>query len=202
MFKNKIRELPLSEGEKIVGVIHQGKILLYLKLSIPSAIIILTFFFLFFLFSLGDKGILLFFALLAFGLILFARIYYIWNNRILVITNQKLIDIDQKGVRQRVVSNILLDKIADVYYQTKGFWQIINRLGTIYISLNDDKSGFEFKNLTSPQKIQQQILRLKADLVNDKTTKSDQTVKELTDRLNKLKAYLGEEKFNVIVGQD
>lgn len=66
------------------------------------------------------------------GLVLFY--YWIaWFFSIFIITDQRLIQITQKGFFNRTVVDIGLDKIQNINYQIKGFQQTVLGFGTILV---------------------------------------------------------------------
>lgn len=197
-----IKDMVLNENEWIIKTIKQSKIVLMINLILPSIIILLPFFFLFILFSWGNKGIALFFGVLLVGIIFLIRTFIIWQFKAFIITNQRIIDIDQKGFFQRVVSNVPLKKIDDIFYKIKGFWQTISRIGSIYVTLIDHKNGLELKNVASPQLVQQMIFQLKEKEIGTNNNKTNLSAKELVEMINKIRNGIGEKKFNELINED
>lgn len=78
-----------------------------------------------------------FFGGLALGFILFAlTLFYSWIGwyfTVYIVTNQRFIQISQKGLWNRSVVDIGVDKIQTVSYQVKGIEQSLLGFGTIVI---------------------------------------------------------------------
>jgi len=200
MAKNSIyKNLILNDDEGVIRIIRQSWLKLAFNLILPVLLIMLPFFFLYPLFSFGNKGILVFSLTLVVGILLLLRNIIIWSWRTFIITNQRIIDIDQQGIFKKTVSDIPLAKIQDVYYQIKGIWQTLTRIGDINVILLDNKTKIEIKNIPKPHKTQQLILQLKADTFKEKLDSTNLSAQELVNLVKKIKAGLGEEKFNEII---
>lgn len=200
MPKNSIyRSLILNEDEMIIKTIRQTGTMLIISLFLPVVLIILPFFFMFFLFNRGNPGIVIFFITLIIGIFWLIRSIVIWYFKIFIITSQRIIDIDQKGLFQKIVSNVYLTKIQDVYYQTRGIFQTLGKIGNIYIIITDSKTKIEIINISQPYRIQQLILQAKADTLKEKLDSTQLSAQELLNLVKKIKAGIGEEKFNEII---
>jgi len=197
-----IKDLILNEGESVVRTVRQSKIILSISLFFPILLTLAPFFFLFLLFSYGNIGTIIFFLVALTGTLLILREYAIWKYKVFIITTQRIIDIDQKGLFKRTVSNVPLFKIDDVFYKISGPAQVITRLGNIYITLTDNKTGLELKNISSPQRVQQLILQLKSDTLGDKLNTTNLSASELIELVKKIKAGIGEKKFNEILSSE
>jgi len=185
------KNLILNEDEDIAKLIRQPIIILIAFLIIPITLVSSAFFFLYPLFSWGNKGIAIFTALIIIGLFWLIRNIVVWYWKVFIVTSQRIIDFDQKGIFQKIVSDIPLTKIQDVFYQIKGFGQTLTRIGNVNIILADNKTKIEIRNIHQPRKIQQLILQLKADTLKDK----------MVSMVKKIKAGIGEEKFNQILNE-
>ncbi|MFA5022623.1 MAG: PH domain-containing protein [Patescibacteria group bacterium] len=190
-----------AEGENIISLVRQAKFKLCLALSLPVLLIALAFFFLYPLFSLGKKGIIIFGLLLVIGLLLVLRNIFIWYAKLFIITNLRITDIDRQGIFKKIVSDIPLKKIQDVFYQSKGIVQTIGGLGNLEIILTDAKTKIEFKDIKNPQKIQNLILQLRSESEGGKIDIKQLSAQELVNLVKKIKAEVGPERFNRILEQ-
>ncbi|MFA6254598.1 MAG: PH domain-containing protein [Patescibacteria group bacterium] len=195
------KNLILNEDEIIIKIIRQSILKLTSSLSLPIILIILPFFFLYLLFSWGNFGIAIFSVILLVGILWLTRALIVWYFQTFIITNQRIIDVDQKGMFQKTVSDIPLTKIQDIFYQTQGIWQTLAKTGNISIVLPDSKTKIEIKNVAQPHKLQQLILQLRADTLKEKLDSTKLSAQELVALVKKIKAGIGEEKFNEIIGQ-
>ncbi|MFA6215225.1 MAG: PH domain-containing protein [Patescibacteria group bacterium] len=200
MANNRIyKNLALNDDEKILKIVRQSGLKLLTSSILPAILIILPFFLLYPLFSLGNKGIAIFASLLFLGIIWFSRNWVIWSWKIFIISNQRIIDLDQQGIFKKVVSDISLAKIQDVFYEIKGLKQTLTRIGDIHIILNDGKTKIELSDVAQPQNVQRLILQLKTDTFQEKLENTKLSAQELVELVKKIKAGIGEDKFNQIL---
>ncbi|MAF14202.1 MAG: hypothetical protein CMI53_04930 [Parcubacteria group bacterium] len=193
--------LILNDDENVIKIVRQRSLQLFQSIIIPIILIILPFFFLYPLFNWGNKGIILFSSLVFIGLIWLIRNVVIWYLQIFIITDKRVVDIDQKGMFRKTVSDIPLTKVGDVFYQVNGIWQTIFRIGNIYLVLTDSKTKIEIKNIAQPSKTQQLVLQLKDDFLKQAKDTSSLSTKDLIELIEKIKLNIGEKKFNGILDQ-
>src|SRR3989344_5119073 len=197
------KNFTLDDNEELLKIVRQTKWTLVGSLIFPVVLIVIPFFFLFLLFSQGTIGIILFFVILLSGLIWLARNLAIWYFKALIITNQRIIDIDQQKLFQRIVSDIPLFRIQDVFYRIKGLGQTITRIGDIQIILTDNKTKIEIENIFQPQKIQQLIIQFRLDSIEEKLKNTQLSAQELVNLVKKIKDGIGEERLKKIIdGQE
>lgn len=122
-----------SEDEEILLVINEAVSAHFAKIIIGLVLLVVPFFFMFYLTSQGPIGVSVFSALVIISIIFMSREYYIWSNTIFLITNQRIIDINQNGLLHRTVSEIGHAKIQDISYQSRGLMQLMLGTGTIKI---------------------------------------------------------------------
>ncbi|MFC1598798.1 PH domain-containing protein [Patescibacteria group bacterium] len=127
------KKISLRADEKIISVIHHHPVNYLKQIIITLILVLLTFFLMFYLFSLGPIGVALFLALLGTAIFYGAREFYIWYMNVFIITNQRIIDLEQKGFFNKTVSEASFDKILDLSYSVQGFWQTVLKLGTLKI---------------------------------------------------------------------
>jgi len=103
----------------------------------------------------------LFIILYAFGLFID---YYldVW-----IVTNQRIINIEQKGLFARVVSEKELERMQDITSEIKGFWATILHYGDVHIQTAGELERFVFKNIPNADEISRKI----SNLVNEKNKK-------------------------------
>ena len=188
----------LDNREHVVTIVCQGIVNIGRTLVLPGLLIIASFFFLYALFSRGASGVILFFVIFGLGIILVARQLLIWRTQALIITNQRIIDVDRRGVFKRVVSFAPLSQITDVYYESTGLWQTLSKSGNIVTILNDGKTKFEFKNVSRPER----TLQIIHDVYKKQVAGFDGaelTAHELVKLINKIKSSLGEKRFRELI---
>jgi hypothetical protein len=100
-----------------------------------------------------------FFLLVISSLVFFWRSFHQWSRTIFVLTDRRIIDIEQKGFFDRVVTETVYPQIDEVNYRMKGLWSTLFRYGTIRLHLEGSAADIEFEHVRTPAKIH--------DLIND-----------------------------------
>lgn len=150
-----IKLLPEEKIKKIV----KGYLLTYWHLlAMGIFLILIAFFLMFYLISKGPIGSLGFLLFLLIGIFLIIKTLWIWSHKVLIITNKRIVDIDQKGLFERTVSEIPFDKLEDVSYKRKGIFSTILRYGILRLQAKKEHGLIiEFSRIKKPQELQAYI---------------------------------------------
>lgn len=92
--------------------------------------------------------------------------FSIWVDTYLdfwTITDKRIISREQKGLFNRVVSELELYRVQDVSVEQKGFFATTLNYGDLYIQSAGEQERFVFKNVGEPIKISRIIQRLDLD---------------------------------------
>lgn len=116
---------------------------------------------------------------LGFGLVVMAAsiyvmfvwmlIYGFWLDYYLdyyLVTDRRVVDIEQSGLFNRSVAELRLYRIQDVTSDVKGFWPTILRFGNVYIQTAGKQERFVFGQVPHPELVVKQILHL-TDRIDD-----------------------------------
>jgi uncharacterized membrane protein YdbT with pleckstrin-like domain len=109
--------------------------------------------------SYGNK-ILFWLAILFFQglwLALFVRFSDYWLDA-WIITSERIIDIEQKGLFKREISEFKLDRVQDVSVDISGIIQTFFNFGNVHVETAGSTRNFLFKTVSNPQKIKSKIL--------------------------------------------
>lgn len=96
----------------------------------------------------------LFLAILMYG---FWIDYYL---DIFLVTNKRVVDIEQDGLFSRTVAEQSIDRIQDVTSEIHGFIPSLLRYGNIYIQTAGTQERFVFENVHNPEIVVKTILSL------------------------------------------
>ncbi|MFA5128401.1 MAG: PH domain-containing protein [Patescibacteria group bacterium] len=166
-----IKKISLKAGEEIIAVVRHYGLTLWPKILAVILLLVLPFFFIFPLFKWGYWGVALFLFPILLGVIFALKIFIVWYYNAFIITNRRVIDLDQRGFFERIVSEAALETIQDVSHRRKGIWQTIFRYGDVRIQIADTDTGLEIKNVRAPEVTQQLI----SDLLHPTRRKPDGT---------------------------
>ena len=155
-----------ESGEKIILLLRAHIVTL-----VPSAFLILLlssvpFFVPFILdiirvhvFSVFDPRqlilITIFWYLFVFGFSFYKFIFWYFN--VYLITNERVIDIDFRGILHKETSYAKLNQIQDISPKIIGFFGTFFHYGNIYIQTAAERPEFEFHNVENPNQVAQEI---------------------------------------------
>lgn len=154
-------ELKLKEQERILSEVLQYGLTQMWHYFVGFLFLFLAAFFMFWFLGHDWWGISLFSVLIFLGFFTIFRNYYLWKKNVFYITTHRLIDIDQKGFFEKVVSEIPYDQIEDVHGKIKGMWGMLLRFGTVSIQTGGGKVKIILQNIKRPLQLQQQINELR-----------------------------------------
>lgn len=77
-----------------------------------------------------------------------------------IVTNERIINIEQHGLFKRLVSEVRLDQIQDITSETLGFLETFLTYGDVYIQTAATKERFQFKNIDNPDEVKIKISEL------------------------------------------
>lgn len=166
-----------SDAEKVYIAVREHWIVLAMRVAVWSILLIVYVAFYVIgkdvlpgLFQ-GDAGIIvsifskLYIIFLLLSLFIIFVLYYL---NLHIITDIRIVDIDQEGLFSHVVSELHLDKIEDVTSQTNGVLANVFDYGTVLIQTAGATERFEFKNVPNPAILTKIIL----DLYEKRSTNS------------------------------
>lgn len=153
--------LQLKDEEILQTMVRRHMITVAGPLFLALLFIVLPFFFLFPMFSWGTVGVLLFGACVIFGAGLAFRTIFVWDSDVLIVTNLRVIDVDQKGIFSRHVSESSLGAIQDVSWTKKGLWATLFGMGSVKIQTSGAQAVLEAEDIPGPERVHEMINQLK-----------------------------------------
>lgn len=145
--------IQLKEGENVVRLIRRHILTLGPSLGLAVLLIVLPFFLLFPLFGLGVVGVIIFAVAVLIGAIVAGRAFLLWDADVLILTTHRLVDVDQKGLFSRNVTEAQLSSIQDVSWSKKGVWQTLLGMGSIMIQTAGASNNIEAIAVSHPQQL-------------------------------------------------
>jgi uncharacterized membrane protein YdbT with pleckstrin-like domain len=85
--------------------------------------------------------------------------YYLDIN---IVTNQRIIDIEQEGLFSRTIAELNLTRVQDVESVVKGIFATMFNYGTVIIQTAGEERNFIFKKIPDPHSVRHHILELAA----------------------------------------
>ena len=131
-------------------------------------IIILIFAYLIFGASVYTSVLLV--LVIIFALALAAYNWFIYNNFLYILTNQRIITIEQRSLFSRRLSETELDKVQSIAVDVKGFIKTLLNFGNIKITTAGVDPVMVLENVENPYELQQKIAKYCKKLENQPKT--------------------------------
>lgn len=77
-----------------------------------------------------------------------------------VVTNDRILNVEQKGLFNRVVSELDMSKIQDVTSEVKGVLPFVFGYGNVFIQTAAEKERFVFEQIPKPEEVRKRLLLL------------------------------------------
>jgi len=95
-------------------------------------------------------------------LILWSVFFIIWTNYYLdvwIVTDQRIIDIEQLNLFNRVVSEFRLDRVQDITIKVNGLIATLLGFGDIHVQTAGEMEKFLIKNAPKPYEVKDRIIK-------------------------------------------
>lgn len=97
----------------------------------------------------------IYYLALLFGTLLVILFYYL---SLQIITDMRMVDVDQRGLFKRMVTEIQIENVEEVSSKTHGFLATIFNYGHVLVQTSGSVAEFEFDNIAHPEQIKKLIL--------------------------------------------
>lgn len=192
----------LKEEEEVIAIVRP----FWLTMGVPiffAAFLLLVDVFLFAWFlQFGSWGVLGFFLLLLTGLLWGVRSWIVWSLNAFILTNQRLIDVDQKGFFHRTVSEAALGKIQDVSFTVQGPWQTMFQYGKVIVQTAGTTTNLELEGVHHPEQIQELVTKLQQTVQEERGMKDELTASELLAMVRKIKQGVAGGKLQELLDEE
>ncbi|MFH1632181.1 MAG: PH domain-containing protein [bacterium] len=131
----------LKPNEHVLGIIRRSLWAESHRIILSIVWVLIPFFLFFPLIGIGVFGWSLFVAVLGSGILFALKTWLVWRYTMIVITDQRMVDAEQRGFFNRTVSDLEVDNIGEVVSRRRGILRRIFDIGTIRIKT---RKGFEF----------------------------------------------------------
>ncbi len=111
----------------------------------------------------GDFGIFIKLLLALYSMLLLLALFLIWMHYYLnvqIVTNLRIVDIDQVGLFSHVISELHIENIEDVTSETNGILGNVFNYGMVFVQTAGSRERFEFNNVPEPSHINKLLLDL------------------------------------------
>lgn len=115
---------------------------------------------------------------LTFLWLLFFAVWIDYYFDVWIVTSERIINIEQKGLFNRVVSELELEKIQDVTTDVRGIIPTFLNYGHLLIQTAGERERFIFRNVPDPYKIKDAIMKLQNELENKEENQFGEMLRE------------------------
>lgn len=77
-----------------------------------------------------------------------------------IVTNKRVINIEQKGLFSRTISEKELIRMQDITSEVKGIWETMFDFGTVFLQTAGEKERFVFKQVSHPREVVKKVTKL------------------------------------------
>ncbi len=168
----------LTKDEHILRIVHRhwfDIFLQYLPVLGILALTLMSFLAIPLIFDdfTSEASIPIFFFIQTFILILlWLYCFLIWTDYYLdiwIITTQRVINIEQKGLFVRHVSELQFSKIEDITTEVEGFFSTILNYGNVHAQTAAEETRFTFHNVPNPYKIRARLMEQHRKIIDKKS---------------------------------
>jgi len=110
----------------------------------------------------GNPALLLIGVIVAWGLCMWIAGFMIWTEYYLdiwLVTDQKLVSVDQAGIFSRQISTVQLNKVQDVTVEVRGIIATFLRYGDVKIQTAGEEREFVIRKVANPSDVELVINR-------------------------------------------
>lgn len=176
-----------KEGEKILLVLHRhwfNILSQFFLIFIMIFLLVGSFAYLplaFSALSQGENKKLFLFLENIFFIFIWMIFFLIWIDYyfdVWIVTEKRIVNIEQKGLFSRAVSELELEKIQDITTEVKGVIPTFLNFGDLYIQTAAEQERFLFRNIPDPYGVKNMIMNLRKRLESQEEEQFGNMLKE------------------------
>lgn len=119
--------------------------------------------------SLANPELVILFAFIRnlFFILIWLTFFVIWIDYyfdVWIVTNERIINIEQKGLFSKIVSELELEKIQDVTTDVKGIIPTFLNYGDLIVQTAAEQERFFFHNIPDPYAVKDLVMKLQKKL--------------------------------------
>ncbi len=191
------KKLWLKQEEIPIVVIRTSFLNWWPSWLLGGIFLLASFFLMFYLWQQNVWGPLVFGALIIVALILLLRAYWQHYFTAWILTNLRLVDFYQQGFFHQETSEVIYDKILEVYSRKEGVMSGLFNLGDVYVEISGSKAKLKLKRVRSYDRAVAEILLQQEDYQKNLLNEHERRAQYL---LLKIKQKIGEKAFNNLIG--
>lgn len=188
MEKKKIFFQTQDPDEKIIRIIHRHPLTLIKEMFFVVALILISLTAMVFYFEYNIWYVFVIaFVIFLFSIITAFYTYFVWEKDVFVITDKRVVDVEQKSLFIKSQKEAPIDKIQDVSFNINGILGSLFRYGDIKIQTASDTS-LCLGDISHPEQIQRVIfdlIKIREEDASDDEDSEDDLVMRIAEMLKK-----------------
>lgn len=145
--------LQLKDAEDVKLVVRRHPVTLAPGLLLAALLIVVPFFFLFRLFGFGIIGVVIFGLSILVGAAIAVKTILLWNADVFIITTLRVVDVDQRGLFARFVTEAPLATIQDVSWNRHGIVDTLWKIGSLKVQTVGTSADILVRRVAHPERI-------------------------------------------------
>ena len=89
--------------------------------------------------------------------------FLLWRLNVYILSDRRLVVVSYLGLMEKKVSETHLDKILNVGFTSRGFWQAIFQFGNVEVQVPGLLNALVLKNISNPSKIKDALWQAHAN---------------------------------------
>lgn len=122
--------------------------------------------------------------------------WILWYLDIYILTNQRIIDVEQKTLFSRQVAEASLEKIQDVTYKIEGVFATLFNYGTVSVQTAGAEDFIHLDKIAKPDKVQKKIMDSVEDFGKnqDGPVTAEELIEAIKEKRKENQIHQGDEK--------
>ncbi len=172
-------------GERVVKIVRKDFFIIFKKIVLSFVLFIVPVIIFYFLFLIESSllqseivypvTVLMISAYYLFVWVFFFFTFIDYYLDVWIITNKRIIDIEQLGFFSRVISEQKITNVQDVTSETHGIIATVLMFGYLYVQTAGAKQRFVFEDIPHPDKVRDLIIKI---ATKEKRRKEEKELKQ------------------------
>jgi len=155
-------------GEEVVVLVNQHTWVL-LPVAVTWLVLLTVVGLSFWFFGASSVSSIVIAGAIIFGILYSLYHWYLWNSSNYIVTNQRVIKIDQNSLFNRLISEAEIDRIQEISTEISGPIHTMLNFGTIKIQTASTTGMMDLEDVPDPYSMQQEIVRIQRAMHPGKT---------------------------------
>jgi uncharacterized membrane protein YdbT with pleckstrin-like domain len=116
-----------------------------------------------------------------FALFLWIYVFFIWIDYyfdVWVITSKRIVNIEQKGLFMRHLSELKMERIQDVTVEVNGVIPTVLNYGDVFVQTAGETERFAFRKVPTPYAVKDLIMSLQKEQIAEETNELGEMIRE------------------------